>query len=187
MFLDISWRPMLATSTCIWQFPRNTSCPARVHIGACSLLPCHRLDPPLLRWWSGNERWPLKCHETRLRWRRRPVQRRPRRLDNQPSEICWRGRNNVAAHILVETKIQHVGSESSPAPIAIANLTVDVTDKFTYLGSDIGCSGYCSADTLAAGPRLIHHGTVRLSLEKWEAKHTDIDTYLLYMPSPGPA
>ena len=46
----------------------------------------------------------------------------------------------------VKTKIQNVGFGSARALITIAGQTVDVTDKFTYLGSDIDSSGYCSQD-----------------------------------------
>ena len=46
----------------------------------------------------------------------------------------------------VKKKIQKVGSGSTPAPIPIAGQTVDLTDKFMYLGSDIDSSGYCSPD-----------------------------------------
>ena len=34
----------------IWHFPQNIRYPSRVHIGSCSLLPCHWLDPQPLRW-----------------------------------------------------------------------------------------------------------------------------------------
>ena len=48
--------------------------------------------------------------------------------------------------IWVKRKTQYVGSWRAPALITIAGQTVDVTDKFTYLGSDIDSSGYCSPD-----------------------------------------
>ena len=36
-------------------------------------------------------------------------------------------------------------------PITIAGQTVDVTDEFTNLGSDIDSSGYCGSDTYVGG------------------------------------
>ena len=40
----------------------------------------------------------------------------------------------------------HVGPVSSPAPMTMAGQTVDVTDTFTYLVSDISSIGYRSPD-----------------------------------------
>ena len=54
--------------------------------------------------------------------------------------------NNGATHILGQNKDTKRGSESAPAPITIADQTVDVTDKFTYLGSGIDSRGYCGPD-----------------------------------------
>ena len=64
-------------------------------------------------------------------------------MGNTSWNTSWNTSRNTT---WVKTKIQNVGSGNAPASMTIAGQTVAVTNKFTYLGSEIDSSGYCSRD-----------------------------------------
>ena len=128
----------------IWQFPHNIRCPSRVRIGPCSLLPCHRLAPQPLHRQSGIKRRKWKFHgpQLKLSCSKRAQEAGQTSLQKFKDETGTR-----RLHISwIKTKIQNVGSGSASIPITIIDQTVDIIDKFTYLGSDIDSSSYCSPD-----------------------------------------
>jgi hypothetical protein len=46
----------------------------------------------------------------------------------------------------LKTKLQNIGSRSSPEPVSISTLTVDSVMMFTYLGLDVDSNGYCTPE-----------------------------------------
>jgi len=57
--------------------------------------------------------------------------------------------NTVSLHTSwAKTKIQNVASGPSPPSCVISRHQVEASSRFTYLGSDVGSSGYCTPEIL---------------------------------------
>ena len=73
-----------------------------------------------------------------------------------------------------KTKIQNVGAGDSPQSLQIGNEAIESVESFTYLGSIIHSSGYCSPDILK---RIGMAGSVMNRLTRvWKQRHLSVTT-----------